>query len=550
MKKTTLSASVALALLTGAAQAADTDALARRLAELERRMEQAEARARQAEIKAQQAEKRANEAETKAAQIEGKAARAETRAAQAETKATRLETQTREVAADAAKEYVASQEQVAPKEATAKNFLPDFHGYLRSGIGATGSGGDQACFQNSGSDTKYRLGNECETYMEITLGKELWRQDESSFYIDTRIAYKSAQQNDWSEDPGDGSGSNSDDISGNRAVTAHPYRDSVVSVREANAQYKGIIPGQKNSTLWAGKRFYQRHDIHMADFYYWDLSGPGVGLEKWTIGPGDLSLAWVRNTDGPWANGLGDDFWETTRVRPNVVNNVISARYANLNTNQDGKLEVGIEYGAADLTDGQEKAGFRNENGWLFTAEHAQAKWFGGFNKLIGQYATGSMAATGNNDTHSHSASDLDYMWRIIDHGTVELTDNIEMMYATWYESKKQAQGDGEKNWFSIGVRPIYKWSDTMNTALEAGYDNVDIKDGFWGPGNDGTRRLSKITLAQQWQAGKSIWARPVVRLFVTYADWNKGNIPQTPGTVPIDDTSGITFGAQAEAWW
>ncbi len=65
----------------------------------------------------------------------------------------------------------------------------------------------------------------------------------------------------------------------------------------------------------------------MADFYYWDLSGPGVGLEYWTVGPGDLSLAWVRNTDGPWANGLGDDFWENTGIRPNVVNNVISARY-------------------------------------------------------------------------------------------------------------------------------------------------------------------------------------------------------------------------------
>ncbi len=406
--------------------------------------------------------------------------------------------------------------------------------------------------------------------MEIVLGKEMWEQNDQNFYIDTRIAYKSGQQNDWEEDPGDGSGSNSDSISGDRAVTSHPYRDSVVSVREANVQFRGVIPGQERSNLWGGKKFYQRHDIHMADFYYWDLSGPGVGLEYWTVGPGDLSLAWVRNTDGPWANGLGDDFWEDTDVRPNVVNNVISARYANLKTNEDGSLELGAEWGAADLTKGQRSSvpvldddgdiigrteKFNHKNGWLFTAEHTQGNWFGGFNKLIGQYATDSMANTGNNNTHSSSFSEIESMWRIIDHGTVQFNDKIEMMYATWYESKKKFDG-GTKDWFSIGIRPIYKWSDVMNTALEIGYDTINFGDDWDVPnsvtcsGKNDSCNLLKVTLAQQWQAGPSIWARPVIRLFVTYADWNSGNFPQTPGTVPIDDQDGTTFGAQIEAWW
>ena len=140
-------------------------------------------------------------------------------------------------------------------EVAKDNYLPDFHGYLRSGIGATSGGGDQACFQSNGADSKYRLGNECETYMEIVLGKMLWEQNAQNFYIDTRMAYKSAEQNDWSEDPGDGSGSNSDDISFNRARTTNPYRDSVVSLREANAQFRGVIPGQERSNLWAGKKF-------------------------------------------------------------------------------------------------------------------------------------------------------------------------------------------------------------------------------------------------------------------------------------------------------
>src|SRR3546814_5660130 len=32
----------------------------------------------------------------------------------------------------------------------------DFHGYLRSGVGATAGGGDQACFQAAGAPAKYR----------------------------------------------------------------------------------------------------------------------------------------------------------------------------------------------------------------------------------------------------------------------------------------------------------------------------------------------------------------------------------------------------------
>ncbi len=73
----------------------------------------------------------------------------------------------------------------------------DFHGYLRSGVGATAGGGDQACFQAAGAPAKYRLGNECETYAEIGLGQEVWSEGNRSFYVDSMIAYRSDQGNDW-----------------------------------------------------------------------------------------------------------------------------------------------------------------------------------------------------------------------------------------------------------------------------------------------------------------------------------------------------------------
>ena len=73
----------------------------------------------------------------------------------------------------------------------------DFKGYARSGIGWTGSGGEQQCFATTGTGgTKYRLGNECETYAELKLG-EVWKEGDKSFYFDTNVAYSVSQQNDW-----------------------------------------------------------------------------------------------------------------------------------------------------------------------------------------------------------------------------------------------------------------------------------------------------------------------------------------------------------------
>lgn len=56
---------------------------------------------------------------------------------------------------------------VAAGVMSAQAMAVDFHGYARSGIGWTGSGGEQQCFQTTGAQSKYRLGNECETYAEL-----------------------------------------------------------------------------------------------------------------------------------------------------------------------------------------------------------------------------------------------------------------------------------------------------------------------------------------------------------------------------------------------
>ncbi len=399
----------------------------------------------------------------------------------------------------------------------------DFHGYMRSGIGATGGGGDQACFQARGAGAKYRLGNECETYAEVGLGQELWKEGDQSFYVDSMIAYKSNQANDW--EATDSKNGNSD----------NPYENGTSSIRQFNVQGKNVLSMLPGATLWAGKRYYKRHDVHINDYYYWDVSGPGAGIEDIDVGFAKAHIAWMRNTDGNWTyDGAG--------TGTNVANDTFDFRLTDINVNTDGKLEVGYDYGKANLTDEQEKdPGYTDNKGHLVTLEHTQGNWFGGFNKLALQYGTdGIIGSTGRNNTGNSDGK----MIRLVNQGVVGLTDDIEMMYVQIYEDKDLDNNDGQE-WFSLGVRPVYKWDNVMSTAFEFGYDQVD-------PQADGkeTIDLKKFTIAQQWSAGRSFWARPQIRVFATYAMWDGDEYNAASESIETGEDDGLTFGVQAEAWW
>ena len=420
---------------------------------------------------------------------------------------------------------------VAAGVMSAQAMAVDFHGYARSGIGWTGSGGEQQCFQATGAQSKYRLGNECETYAEIKLGQEVWKEGDKSFYFDTNVAYSVAQQNDWeATDP---------------------------AFREANVQGKNLIDWLPGSTIWAGKRFYQRHDVHMIDFYYWDISGPGAGIENIDLGFGKLSLAATRSQEAGGSyifssNDIYDRYKDT-------ANDVFDVRLAGLETNPDGVLELGVDYGRANKTDGYSYADGATKDGWMFTAEHTQSM-LKGYNKLVLQYATDSMTSNGKGLPQGGSINNNGSLWRVIDHGAVTLADNWDLMYVGMYQNIDRDDNNGTK-WWTVGVRPMYKWTPIMSTLLEVGYDNVKSQK------TDDTNNQYKITLAQQWQAGDSIWSRPAIRVFATYAKWdekwgyadsNSGNA-YTSG-VAYRDTSAKTFsrgdndewsfGAQMEIWW
>ena len=405
----------------------------------------------------------------------------------------------------------------------------DFHGYARSGIGWTSGGGEQKALQVNGGGSKYRLGNEAETYLEMKLGQELYKDGDKSIYLDSNIAYSVNQQVDWeATDP---------------------------ALREINVQFKNFADSLPGATLWAGKRFYQRHDIHMNDFYYWDISGPGAGVENVDLGFGKLSLAVTRNTEAGGANAIGyDTEWyidnngqiqsRNVKRTADVYNDVFDIRLADLNVNPNGKLELGFDYGRARTDNGAWLAPGASKDGFMITAEHTQGEFFGGFNKFVVQYATDSMTSWNTGHSQGGSVNNNGKMIRVLDHGAIKLSENWETMYALIYEKTDLDNNQG-KTWYSAGIRPMYKWTKNMSTLFEVGYDR--IKDQASGEKND----LVKATIAQQWQAGDSIWARPAIRVFGTWGRWNDSfNIDQRTSAGYKAKDREFIVGVQMEAWW
>lgn len=411
----------------------------------------------------------------------------------------------------------------------------DFSGYVRSGLGMSGSGGDQWAYQATGSGSKYRLGNETDTYMELGLGSNLWEDGDKSFRFESRMAYKTFQNKDWA------------------AMQGHDWNE--MALREAYVKGDNLFESMPGASIWAGQRFYQRQDIHMIDFYYYDVSGPGAGLENIDVGLGKLNLAWTQNND--------ESDFQTGHGR--FVGNMFDARLNDIAVNTDGFLQLGLTYGTASENKNSEALRGKEKSGYMLTAEHTQTNFFGGFNKFVVQYATDAMSTwqMGASGKTEPLDKDVDQsLLRIIDHGAFDLPDsNFSMSYVAMM-NKLSNDPDTGRTWYTVGVRPQYHWNQVMSTAVELGHDRVKFDKNASGVDAGKTYKMNKVTVAQQWSAGDSVWARPTIRVFGTYAKWNDkqalngfrdgdGNFDAVAYNEKFGSSKdGFTFGVQMEAWW
>ncbi|KUI98055.1 maltoporin [Vibrio sp. MEBiC08052] len=401
-------------------------------------------------------------------------------------------------------------------------FAVDFNGYVRAGLGASADGGGTKSGDEFNKTKLGRLGNEFDTYSEIGLGQELFNADGRSMYFQSMIEMSSN---------GNLESENSKDDSAN------------FGIKQLNIQAKGYIPSLPDAVIWAGKRFYQRHDIHIIDTKYWNVSGYGAGVENIKFNTGAMSAAVIRadNELATW-DGSGK---KTSHGDLNTY--FLDLRYAGFSPWEGSWTEFGVDYAIVNPTDKQDDLAKNFDNGLMLTAELSQ-KFSLGYNKFVFQYMDKGLAQNaisqggGWYDIWSGDVSDAKG-FRLISTGDLNLSDNVVINHVFTYGNAKD-HGDGldKETMVSFVARPTYIWSPYNKTMLEVGYFDQDkTKDSGAEEKSGGT----KLTLAHAISAGESFFARPEIRFFVTYLKDNESN--------SFDNhkrNNTFNYGVQIEAWW
>ena len=431
----------------------------------------------------------------------------------------------------------------------------DFHGYFRAGAQASTQGGEVYCLGNGNIGHKVgRLGDECDTYAELTLNQEVYNKANNKWTLNTLVAYGTAEGNrdlqgdSWQGVGGDG-----------------PWNGQRLSIRELWTGYQTDAGYQ----IWAGKRFYQRKDIHILDLYYLNNSGYGAGIEGIDVGAGNLAFAVTK-----WANDGTSDY------NRNVYK--LDARWNGIPVGPLGNLDASVIYALPFISEQQEANAAGNaranraNSGALVTLDlntSVNSDSVNLMNHFVVQYGTNGFGYIGQNGAHAgdNYTPDLDDDGlRVIDWGTLD-AGNFGLGYSLiWahvdngddHHAAGAAWTTERSGWiYSIVLRPEYKWTEFTRTTLELGYSSQKT-NGWMAPGEDPD--VYKVTLAQQFTPGKGFWTRPAIRFYVSYlggTQLSKGNLyfsavdgTWTAGKAFKDANDGhnyqVTVGTQVEAWW
>ena len=215
----------------------------------------------------------------------------------------------------------------------------DWTGYMRGGPAATDvSGKSRQCYGLNSPGLKYRLGNECDFYGEFQLAQAM-KADGVDFNAVLMTNYYSPQTES----------------------------NNNYGIEQAYVEMKGVDIAP-SALFWMGKRR-DRDDVHIVDTFFTNMSGVGAGVENIDAGFGKFGFSGYKTDTNGGANGIAR----------------LHAQLYDIAVNPDGKLRLVGTFSKADS-----QGGVKGKDGFGFTVEHVQDKFFGGGNHIWVQYAQGS----------------------------------------------------------------------------------------------------------------------------------------------------------------
>jgi maltoporin len=425
-------------------------------------------------------------------------------------------------------------------EKVLSNFV-EIGGYFRAGYGRSSAGGPMSAFQAPGAAAKYRLGNEAENYGELIFAKNFYLP--GVFHVDDELHP-------------DG------ELSGPiarvqvRLNFLNPYsafgssEATLAGLPEAWASIGNVLPFAPSVKVWAGNRFYRRHDIHVNDFYYWNMSGGGGGIEDIPLGPARLAIAWIG-----WGSTSGLSYVPTPdpQNQAGFSKSSFDLRVYDLPL-LFGKAELGLTFSHA--RSGLDESGRQgpDSQGVAAVLVHTIPKFISddGSNKFSIQYGTGpAKTFTAGFETvtlaegtfiapDENSAARL----RITESFSANVGEHFTLGPVLIFQYTTTGTANQAQTWVSAGVRPVYNITRHIGIAAEGGMDFVNDE----ATGSSGT--LGKLTLCPQVSVGNRWASRPVIRAFVTGAFWSSAFRGRVGGADFANATDGVNGGVQMESWW
>jgi len=382
------------------------------------------------------------------------------------------------------------------------------HGYFRVGYGLSDNDASQEVFKAPGAGAKYRLGNENDFWIELDVYDTVRINDEGPYiHTEIMVALDGAQ---------------------NKKIDFNEVAQFYVEAGDFTSMFG-------NPKVWIGRRYYDRHDIHINDFFFLNtLQGfDGGGIRDMDLDFAQLALAVGRKDS--------DNDISQTRF---------DARFSDIVINDKGSLTLWGTYDSSGS-----RTHIEGLNGYAVGIMHTQDEFYGGSNKFMVQYGRGLGrhagkggvdAATGRVTTLADANNfDAAETFRIVNANVIAPNPDWAMMTSLVYENLDSKSFDGmDQEWFSIGIRPVWFINKHFRIPFELGYDKV--KDN--ASNTDGS--LVKATLAAEFARQRGFWERPVLRAFVTHASWSDEFKGQIGGDTYAHDSSGWSVGLQIEHWW
>lgn len=378
---------------------------------------------------------------------------------------------------------------------------------------------ENVCFKASGAATKYRLGNECETWLELAVFQDIKLENGITIHNQVRPVF---------------TGKNEENV-------------DLFRWEEIYSEISNIF--DNSASLWVGRRYYKRYDSFISDYFFFNMSGTGAGINNIDLSAVKLSYSYMfENLDPKTADGGDKVLYQSHDVRIDkevqrgLFTLFLNYMYLNDKTFTSTQRVEGVDGYAAgfiytDKQITQELFEMKGENiSGIFYGTGA-AKGAGANSPYLQEDLIDMMLANNKSVENSKTIRLLNY--NMFENDTFGIISNIV------YEQRDDADFSNTKqNWFSVGVRPSWFISQYVRFVLEAGYDNVeDIT-------NDKTYILSKASTALEFAMAKGLSQRPVLRFFYTKASWSDSAKGLVGTDFYADKTSGDNFGVQLEYWW